>query len=257
MIENTMYKVSGKDPMYKTWHTSPTHLIMYIHAGHGSIVCADKLHSMDAGLLVYIAADTYHYTMPDDPACYTRSKIFLNPARIEKLMQPSGLGDAAPKALVCAPIPPEDRPAVETLFARLENPQECNYLLAASTVLELMYYLQHHAAESTDAPTGFISRTIAYIGDNIAWDMSLDDICRNVNVSKFHLCRCFREHTGMTVMDYILSTRIILAKNELTKTDESIMRISEKCGFSSVSYFCRVFHRKEGCTPLQYRKLHR
>ena len=76
MIENTMYKVSGKDPMYKTWHTSPTHLIMYIHAGHGSIVCADKLHSMDAGLLVYIAADTYHYTMPDDPACYMRSKIF-------------------------------------------------------------------------------------------------------------------------------------------------------------------------------------
>ena len=79
----------------------------------------------------------------------------------------------------------------------------------------------------------------------------------NVNVSKFHLCRCFREHTGMTVMDYILSTRIILAKNELTKTDESILCISEKCGFSSVSYFCRVFHRKEGCTPLQYRKLHR
>ena len=50
---------------------------------------------------------------------------------------------------------------------------------------------------------------------------------------------------------------IIPAKNELTKTDDAIAAISEKCGFSSLSYFCRAFRHKEGCTPLQYRKQHR
>ena len=257
MIENTMCRVTGKDPMYKIWHTSPTHLIMYIHAGNGSIVCADKLYPLEPGMLVYIATETYHYTMPDDPACYVRSKVFLNPARLEKLLQPSGLCDAVPKALVCAPIPLIHQPRVEALFAGLDNHRECHRLMAASMVLELMYFLQRYAAESTDAPSGFVSRAIAYIGDNIAWDMTLDDICHNVNVSKFHLCRSFREHTGMTVMEYILSTRIVLAKNELIKTNEPILRISEKCGFSSASYFCRIFRRKEGCTPLQYRKQHR
>jgi AraC-like DNA-binding protein len=250
MIESTILQEIGKDPMYKTWHTSPTHLLLYVHAGQGSIVCAERVYPMEPGLLVYIAADTYHYTMPDDPAAYVRSKVFLHPSALEKL-QSLGLNDAA-KALVCAPIPPNERSRVEALFSRAAEHRQG--LLSAATVLELLHYLHAYAAGSTDAPTGFVSRAIGYINQNIAWDMTLEDICRNVNVSKFHLCRSFREHTGMTVMEYILNTRIILAKNELLKTDDSVATISSKCGFSSASYFCRAFHQKEGCTPLQFRK---
>lgn len=253
MIDTTILHEAGKDPMYKTWHTSPAHLLLYVHRGQGSIVCAERVYPMEPGLLVFIGADTYHYTMPDDPVGYVRSKIFLAPATLQKL-QPLGLEDTA-KALVCAPIPPEEQPRVEQLFRQAAESR--HRLLDSATVLELMYYLQHHAAGSTNAPTGFVSRAIDRIGQNIAWDMTLDDICRSVNVSKFHLCRSFREHTGMTVMEYILNTRIILAKNELAKTDEPIAQISGKCGFSSASYFCRVFRRKEGCTPLQYRKRYR
>lgn len=241
--------------MYKTWHTSNTHLIMYIHTGQGSVVCADKLYPLEPGLLVYIAADTYHYTMPDDPACYVRSKLFLNPSKLEKLLPLHS--QVTEKALVCARIPVQERKAVEAVFSRLtqlQGAQDHRLLLAAADVLQLMYWFAQYGVESTAAPTGFIGRTIAYIGENIAWDMDLDSIYKAVNVSKFHLCRSFREHTGMTVMDYILSTRIILAKNELKKTDLSVMQISEKCGFNSVSNFCRVFRKKEGCTPLQYRK---
>ena len=250
MIESMILSEKGKDPMYKTWHTSPTHLLLYVHKGQGSIVCAERVYPMEQGLLVFIAADTYHYTMPDDPCVYVRSKVFLHPDALEKL-QPLGLADAA-KSLVCAPIPQKDRSRVEALFCQAADSQSS--LLRAATVLELMHYLQCHATGSTDSPKGFVSRAIAYIGQNIAWDMSLDDICRSISVSKFHLCRSFREYTGVTVMEYILNTRIILAKNELSKTDAPISQVSEKCGFSSTSYFCRIFRHKEGCTPLQFRK---
>jgi AraC-like DNA-binding protein len=33
-----------------------------------------------------------------------------------------------------------------------------------------------------------------------------------------------------------------------------VEEISEKCGFGSISYFCRIFKQEEACTPLQYRK---
>ena len=252
MIKNLEPNAIGKDPLYKTWHASPAHLIMYIHAGQGSIVCADKLYPITPGLLVYIASDTYHYTMPDDPAQYRRSKVFLDPDQLQNLLRPAGLWEAPARALVYAPIPPDVQPQVEGIYTRLQQTQ--TPLLSAAAVLELMHYLRTYGAESTSSPTGFIGCAIGYINQNIAWDMTLEDICKAANVSKFHLCRRFREHTGMTVMDYILSTRIILAKNELLKTDDSILHISEKCGFSSVSYFCRVFRQRMGCTPLQFRK---
>lgn len=78
-----------------------------------------------------------------------------------------------------------------------------------------------------------------------------------VNISKYYFCRQFKERTGLTIMNYVLKTRIILAKNELKKTELSISEISQKYGFSSVSYFCRVFKEEERCSPLQYRKRNR
>ena len=87
-------------------------------------------------------------------------------------------------------------------------------------------------------------------------DICIDDICAAINSSKYHFCRQFKKHTGLTVMEYILKTRIILAKTELIKTNLSITEISERLGFSSVSYFCRAFKAESGLTPLQYRKSH-
>ena len=59
---------------------------------------------------------------------------------------------------------------------------------------------------------------------------------------------------GMTVMDYVLKTRIVLAKNMLEKENVSISEVSGRCGFSSESYFCRVFKESVGVSPLKYRK---
>lgn len=61
----------------------------------------------------------------------------------------------------------------------------------------------------------------------------------------------------MTVMKYILKMRIVLAKMDLKKTNLSVSEISGKYGFSSVSYFSRMFKEEENCSPLQYRKKNR
>ena len=82
----------------------------------------------------------------------------------------------------------------------------------------------------------------------------MDEICREIHISKYYFCRKFKKTTGFTVMDYVLKTRIVAAKGLLSETELSISEISNRCGFGSISYFCRVFKEHTGLTPLQYRK---
>ena len=84
MAEQIILHEVGKDALYKIWHASKEHLFMYIYSDGGSIVTAEKIFPMKHGTLVFIAAGTYHYTMPDDPATYDRSKLLISPEKLDK-----------------------------------------------------------------------------------------------------------------------------------------------------------------------------
>ena len=88
---------------------------------------------------------------------------------------------------------------------------------------------------------------------NIFKEITIDEICNHLHISKYYFCRQFKKSTGMTVMNYVLKTRITLAKDMLLNHDLSITDVSMRCGFSSVSYFCRVFKEDTGVTPLKFK----
>jgi len=260
MEEQIILHEVGKDALYKIWHASKEHLFMYIYSDGGSIVTAEKIFPMKHGTLVLIAAGTYHYTMPDDPATYDRSKLLIAPEKLDKLgallQENEVLGSVLGKAVVYAEIGAQDRDKVERIFQEMAigRSKGEESLVRMACCMRLLVFLNQYITESAASVTGFMEKAISYINENIASELKIDEICRAVNMSKYYFCRKFKEHIGITVMEYILKTRLALAKNDLKKTKASVSEISEKYGFSSTSYFCRVF--KEECmdTPLAYRK---
>lgn len=259
MEEKIVCHEKGKDPLYKTWHASGEHLFMYIYSGTGSIVCAEKVFPLKSGSLVFIAADTYHYTMPDNPEIYDRSKLNIAPQKFTEIIKLLGnniFSSLSSKAIVYAEIDEKQQKEIDSVFNEISmcSTEDERELILISCCMRLLFFLNKYSVESTASATGIMGKAIDYINKNISSDININGICSEVNISKYYFCRSFKEHTGMTVMEYILKTRIILACNELTKTNLSITEISEKCGFSSVSYFCRVFKEQTGITPLKYRK---
>lgn len=79
-------------------------------------------------------------------------------------------------------------------------------------------------------------------------------LSRHLNYSKEHLCRQFKQITGMTLQHYILQQKTAEAKIMLRHTDYSISEISENLSFHSQSYFQKVFLKYSGMTPMHYRK---
>ena len=85
-------------------------------------------------------------------------------------------------------------------------------------------------------------------------DLSIQKIKSETGLSERYFEKRFRIISGSTPKEYLLSLRIEKAKEELLSTDKSILKISNDCGFSDQCNFSKLFKKKTGMSPNEYRK---
>ena len=260
-MQTVFYHEKGKDPLYKIWHASEEHMFLFMHSSGGSIVCREKIYPMEKGVLCFVAAGKMHYTMPDNPQQYERSKFFLSKEALRRFLGCLKVGQewihTGEDSLLYAKIPPSEWDRVEQLYAGLyafRGKEEWMEPMAAAACLQLFLYLkQGQAASETEVNTP-LSRAIDYINRNFTWDITLEEICSKIPMSKAYFCRCFKKRFGITVMEYVQDTRLTYAKDLLRRGDLSVSEVSLQSGFCSVPYFCRIFKKNTGMTPRAYAK---
>lgn len=99
-----------------------------------------------------------------------------------------------------------------------------------------------------------IQKAINYINENIENELTVKLISKNANISKSVLYKKFHSYFNCTISEYINIKRVEKSIDLLMKTDLSIENISQKVGFSSTSYYSKIFKKLQGISPLQYRK---
>jgi AraC-like DNA-binding protein len=100
----------------------------------------------------------------------------------------------------------------------------------------------------------YIKAAMKYIDQNFHTTITLNDLEKDLGISKFHLSKEFKKYTGSTIGEYIISSRLSYAKELLKYSNLSINEITYKSGMSNVSHFINLFKSHEGTTPLSYRK---
>ena len=100
-----------------------------------------------------------------------------------------------------------------------------------------------------------IANAKKYIADNISGNLTLEEVSKQIFISKAYLSHLFKNCSGITFSDYILELRVNKAKELLTSTKLSIAEIAELCGFSGSGYFATTFRRSTGHTPSEFRFL--
>lgn len=84
--------------------------------------------------------------------------------------------------------------------------------------------------------------------------ITVGNAARQVSLSPNHFCKVFKQVTGKTFVDYIHTLRVQEAERLLLETDEPIASIADRVGFSTPTYFERVFKKVRGMTPSSARK---
>lgn len=118
---------------------------------------------------------------------------------------------------------------------------------------ELLLISSNEAQELSKIPSP-VKEAIAKMEDCFNQDLNLDSLARDVGVSKYHLSRLFKKHTGYSPYEYLLNYRLSQAKSLLKSTDIPVCEISQLVGFNSPSHFINLFRKHEGITPLRFRK---
>ena len=83
--------------------------------------------------------------------------------------------------------------------------------------------------------------------------LELETLAREVNLSKFHFIKKYRELTGSTPVNHFIHLKIIRACDLLDITNKSIKEISYAIGYEDAYYFSRIFKKVMGISPSQYR----
>ena len=98
-----------------------------------------------------------------------------------------------------------------------------------------------------------IQKVQRYVDENYGNEIKLCELARIVGMSPEAFSRYFHQSTGKALSDYLLDYRIGVAARSLIDTSDMIASIGYKCGFNNASYFNRVFKKRRGCTPKEFR----
>ncbi len=93
-----------------------------------------------------------------------------------------------------------------------------------------------------------------FIDDNINRKITMDELSGHFYFHKDYIMRLFKKEIHSTISDYINKKRIFQSLKDLQLSNDSILYIGLKHGFSSLEYYSEVFHKVMGVSPVIYRK---
>lgn len=147
---------------------------------------------------------------------------------------------------------------ISALESIIQGPGRRNEINAAALAYQILSVAAQHYGIETG--TYYDKKLIEAATDIIlnSWsnpDFEVDSLAEKLNIHRSTLSRRFRQATGTTLIDYIISIRMQNAISMLQETSLSIKEISHHCGYVDPNYFSKLLKSRTGVSPSDLRKM--
>ena len=99
-----------------------------------------------------------------------------------------------------------------------------------------------------------IEKAFEYMNQNFDKSITLKEVAKLVNMTDVSFSRFFKKRTGITFIESLIEMKLGHASRMLIDTTQSVSEVAYKCGFNNISNFNRIFKKKKGCTPKEFRE---
>ena len=232
------------------------HELIYVIRGRGWQQIAGERQELCAGDLVLVRPHDAHEFSTRRDGEFQFINIAFPSERWRAFADFAGVAAATAWDLAPAPVRARDGSgaagqAMERTLAAYQDTASALDVIGLWT--EVMPILQA-AAGGIDIRPGWLVRACAAMRGEENLREGLPRLLQLASVSHGHLARSMSEHFGCRPVEFVNQIRLSHAAVLLATTSDSIGRVAERSGFSSQSYFDRLFHARHGQTPRAYRE---
>ena len=255
--------VVAQNSYQRTLHFHEVNEILFSLNDGSTFFLGGQIYSVRRGCLITIPAGAIHRKFnPDGQESAVDTYTVHFPLSLLDAYSTPGtdLVKAYGKPALCVQLPEDQIETAVFLFRRLlETPSDAfgEDLRHNMHFLELLIWLHPMVthAEPDQKPRSIISPLVSdllqYINEHLAEHLALDTLASTFFISKYNLCRKFKQETGFTIVEYINNSRIQRACSIL-RQERQLANLASRVGFPSQSHFIHTFRRYTGVTPREY-----
>ena len=264
-----MQRIGKFDMSVKHFHNE--YEIFYLIEGEREFFFDNRSYTVKAGSLILVNENDIHMTraISDEDDGHNRVILYINKQKMKELdaLFPNiNLLKFFREQYGVFHLTEEQQNQFLDLYEslKIEFQDRDNHSTTVASMKILMYFIEfirtNKAHKLIDVPSHISTKykTIYavsdYISEHYTEPLSLKSLADDFFLSKYYLCRTFKEVTGYGINEYIHIHRIKKAKQLLEESSLSISEISQKLGYESLTHFEKIFKTYMTISPLKYRK---
>lgn len=231
-----------------------SYLIVLVLSGSGVLMYENKTFTLTKGSCFFIDCMTpyYHQSNPDDPweliwvhfrGATTPEYYHFFSGLSLPVLTPSSFGELHQKFISLLDVNKSSDLSAEIASSRL-----------IMDILSILLQETVKPKESASPHKTNLENVRNYLDEHYTEKFSLDELAEEFFISKYYLCREFKNLYGITLNHYVITKRITLSKKMLRFSPYTLEEIALKCGFYDASYFNKQFKKSEGISASDFRK---
>lgn len=227
----------------------------YCLEGEGLFKIAGQSYILTQGMAFFFRKDIPH-TYEEVIKPWKTEWITFNGKQLEYVLDYMGIGDAL---VVSIEREKEVRQRMREIYYTLNVPPYRNErtLMGSGQLYEFLIFMQGYKEVNQSEEKAYkrLKPVIKYMDTYYGQPITLEELAEQIGVTKYYLCRLFKETYENKPFDYLNQIRVQKAKEYLvTRQQMKVKEIGEAVGFNDTSYFCLKFKEYEGCSPLEFRR---
>ncbi|WP_274652894.1 AraC family transcriptional regulator [Paenibacillus humicola] len=262
-------KSTGTDWYKGTFHAHQGLEIMIIHEGKGRFIVDQKSYEVIPGMLCVFQPYQLHHIQLEmtEETPFVRSIIQFEPLLYDAYFEKWPSLFAFYKGLLTSKLQSpclynlDEADQFHSVFQIWENRKQTNVEEFSLFLVAFFYQLksvweryQRQVEISAIRTPSQVERILAWLEARYTEPLSLNKMAIELHLSPYHISHRFKEWVGMTLSDYLNERRLQESVKLLTTTNHTVAQIGESIGLENCSYFCKIFKKKFGLSPHQYRK---
>ena len=243
-------------PVFKT--NRPTgrtdYQLLYVAAGKAHFLLGGRDEALTAGqMILYRPSEPqiYWYCAEDHPEVFW---VHFTGSEVDSMLQHYRFSQS--DSVFFAGALPDYKRIFRQMIQELQLSRPFCEDTLAFTLQQLFVLISRQQIQDGSAAAAMqpeLDNAVAYFSEHYNHKIRIEEYAERLHLSTAWFIHVFKQHTGVTPMQYLLSLRISNSLGLLEQTGYTITEIAAKVGYDNPLYFSRLFKKQMGISPLQYR----